>query len=167
MSHQAWLIIIGLQFVTTITGYVAMNAGENEEEAVEKVVDKKFIQEHEEAAEIFVGSTVIVLVISIAAFFLRKEIQLAVYVGICFLSIISSYLGYLAGGLGGELVYKYGAAGAYSNSTSMGLLPTPGIDTSESSNSEGENESLKTDENDYGASDELEDIEDEELKQED
>lgn len=165
MSHQAWLIIIGLQIATTLTGYVAMNAGENEEDAVEKVMNKKFIHAHEEAAEVFVGSTVIVLVLSLAAFFLRKEVQFPVYLGVCFLSLVSSFLAYKAGESGGELVYKHGAAGAYSGNVPMGLLPTPGMNTSES---DGENESLKADDNDYGASDEVEDdIEDDELKQED
>jgi hypothetical protein len=44
-----------------------------------------------------------------------------------------------------------------------GLLPTPGLNTSESD----ENESLKSDDNDYGNSDEAEDVEDDESKQED
>lgn len=165
MSHHAWLIILGLQFATTITGYIAMDAGENEEDLVEKIVDKRIIHEHEEAAEVFVGSTVVVLVLSLAAFFLRKEVQFPVYLGVCFLSLISVYLGYKTGSLGGELVYRYGAAGAYSSNASMGLLPTPALNTSESTDLD-ENESLKTDENDYGSADE-QDIEDEELKQED
>jgi uncharacterized membrane protein len=164
MSQQAWLIIIGLQIATTLTGYIAMNAGENEEDAVEKVVNKKLIHEHEEAAEVFVGSTVIVLVLSVAAFFLRKEVQFPVYLGVCLLSLVSCFLAYKAGELGGELVYKHGAAGAYSDSPSMGILPTPGMNTSESD----ENESLKADDNDYGAADEVdEDVEDDEVKQED
>ena len=106
-----------------------------------------------------------VLVLSLAAFFLRKEVQFPVYLGVCFLSLISCFLAYKAGESGGELVYKHGAGSAYSSNAPMGLLPTPGMHTSES---DGENESLKADDNDYGASDEVEDnIEDDELKQED
>ncbi|MBA2406160.1 MAG: hypothetical protein H0V66_15400, partial [Bdellovibrionales bacterium] len=31
MSHQTWLIIIGLQLATTVTGYIALDSGEDEE----------------------------------------------------------------------------------------------------------------------------------------
>jgi uncharacterized membrane protein len=167
MSHYAWLIIIGLQIATSISGYVAMNAGENEEDQVEKVVSKKIIGEHEEAAEVFVGSTVILLVLSIAAFFLKKELQFPVTLGICVLSLVSCFLAYKAGESGGELVYKYGAARAYATTSTEGLLPTPGMNTSESSAPSDDNESLKADDNDYGSADEIEDVEDDEGKQED
>ncbi len=173
MSNQAWLIIIGLQIATTVTGYVALESGETEEHQVEKVVDKKIIHEHEEAAEIFVGSTVVALVLSVAAFFLRKELQFFVHLGIALLSFVSCYLAYNTGHSGGGLVYEHGAASAYAQVTTSttneteGLLPTPGMNTSESPMPVEENESLKADDNDYGNGDEGEEIEDEGMKQED
>lgn len=170
MTHQAWLVIIGLQIVTTVTGYVALESGENEEHAVEKVLDKKLIHHHEESAEIFVGSTVLALVISIAAFFLRKPIQFYLQLAVCLIALISCYLVYQTGHSGGELVYRYGAANAYGSvntaPVSEGILPTPGMNTSESPTPE-ENESLKKDDNDYGNADESSEIEDEDSKQED
>lgn len=170
MSHQAWLIVIGLQVFTTVSGYVALETGEDEEHQVEKVVDKKLIHEHEEKAEIFAGSTVIALVLSVAVFFLKQELQFAIKLVICLISLISAYLAYNTGHSGGLLVYRYGAASAYAeNETSVtqGLLPTPGLNTSESSVPVDENESLKTDDNDYGNSDEESLDEDDEPKQED
>lgn len=173
MTHQTWLIIIGLQLATTITGYISLDSGENEEERVEKVLEKKLIQEHEEAAEIFVGATVIALVLSVAAYFLRTEIQFFVQLAICLVSLVSCFLAYTTGKLGGELVYRHGAAGAYVRSSQPteaageGLLPTPGMNTSESPMPGDENESLKADDNDYGNADEVEEDDDEEAKQED
>ena len=171
MSHKAWLIIIGLQIMTTVTGYIALDSGEDEEQMVEKVVNKKFIHEHEEAAEIFVGATVVALVLSIAAFFLKTELQFLAQMLVCLVSLISCYLAYNTGNLGGGLVYSHGAASAYVkgsplDSSGAGLLPTR-MNTSESATPVDENESLKTDENDYGVSDEIEEIEDEDSKQED
>lgn len=173
MSHQAWLVIIGLQIVTTVTGYVALDSGEKEEHQVATVMDKKHIHHHEESAEIFVGSTVLALVISIAAYFLRKEIQFYLHLGICLMAMISCYLVYQTGSSGGELVYRYGAANAYGKikiaPVQEGILPTPGMNTSESP-VPSENESLKTDDNDYGNADESSepsDDEDENSKQED
>ena len=166
MSHQAWMIIIGLQILTTATGYIALDSGEEAEETVEKVVDKKIIHEHEERAEIFVGATVLALVLSVAAYFLKTQIQIFVQLAVCVVSLAACFLAYRTGESGGELVYKHGAASAYvtsSDSGANGLLPTPGLNTSESD----ENESLKSDDNDYGNSDEADDVEDDESKQED
>ncbi|WP_408098917.1 DUF2231 domain-containing protein [Peredibacter sp. HCB2-198] len=168
MTPRGWLIIVGLQLVVTITGYVALESGETEEHTVSKVVAKDYIHEHEEAAEIFVGSTVIALVVSIGAFFLRKELQLPIKAAVAVISLVSCYLAYRTGTLGGELVYKYGAASAYAvgvESQPEGILPTPGLNTSESPMPVDENESLKADDNDYGTGDESES--DDEVKQED
>lgn len=168
MSPKSWLIIIGLQLTVVISGYVSLETGETEEHNVEKVVSKKLIHAHEEAAEIFVGSTVLALVLSIGVFFIRKELQLSIKLAIAVITLISSFLGYRTGQLGGELVYKYGAASAYGQvSESSGLLPTPGQMTSESPEPD-ENESLKPDENDYGNDGEvIESPDDEPLRQED
>ncbi len=167
MQPQMWLIIIGLQVAVVVTGYVALESGETEEDKVEKIVGKKLIHEHEEAAEVFVGSTVLVLVLSIAVFFIRKDIGFAIKLGIAGLGLISCFLAYRTGHLGGELVYGHGAASAYTEEQEpQGLLPTPGQKTSESSNPTDDNESLKADDNDYGNSDD-DSVVDDDSKQED
>lgn len=166
MNPKSWLIIVGLQLTVVVTGYVSLETGETEEHTVEKIVSKKIIHEHEEAAEVFVGSTVLALVLSIAAFFIRKEIGFPVKLGIAGLTLVSCYLAYKTGQLGGELVYKHGAAAAYTEATPVeGLLPTPGMNTSESPAPT--NESLKPDENDYGNADEVIESPEEMGKQED
>lgn len=174
MTPRGWLMIIGLQLFVTITGYVSLESGEIEEDMVSKIVDKSFIHEHESAAEIFVGSSVILLVLTVAAFFLRAEFQFYLKLGIALLGLVSGYLAFRAGRLGGDLVYKHGAAAVYANmnqteAAPQGLLPTPGMNTSESPfpvNDE-ENESLKVDENDYGNPESGSSDESEETKQED
>jgi uncharacterized membrane protein len=168
MAPHAWLIIIGLQLVTTVSGYVALETGEDEEHQVEKVVDKKIIHEHEERAEVFVGATVIALVLSVATFFLLNNIQFYLHLTIAAISLVSCFLAYRTGASGGELVYRHGAASAYvqiQDSESQGILPTTGMDTSETPLPTEENESLKADDNDYGNADEGEDTEED--KQED
>ncbi|MGE3608707.1 MAG: DUF2231 domain-containing protein [Bacteriovoracaceae bacterium] len=167
MSPISWAIIVGLQLFVVATGYVALESGEEEEERVEKVVDEKFIEEHEEAAEIFVGSAVIALVISIAAFFIRKEYQFHLQILMAIVALVSCFLAARTGQLGGRLVYIYGAPLAYKQEAPQGILPTPGLNTSESSTPKEENESLKKDDNDYGNNDEESDTEDDDSKQED
>jgi uncharacterized membrane protein len=163
MHPLSWLIIIGLQATVVVTGYLALETGETEEERVEKVVSSELIHKHENAAEIFVGSTVLVLALSIAAFFIRKEISFPLKIAISLLTLISSYLAFNSGELGAELVYEHGAASAYIEERPA-LLPTPGQTTSESPTPV--NESLNADENDYGNSDEALES-DEDSKQED
>jgi hypothetical protein len=109
---------------------------------------------------------VLALVLSVAAYFLKTQIQIFVQLGVCLVSLAACFFAYRTGESGGELVYEHGAASAYatpSHPNVNGLLPTPGLNTSESD----ENESLKSDDNDYGNSDETEDVEDDESKQED
>lgn len=167
MSPKGWLLIVGLQLAVVISGYVSLETGETEEHTVEKVVSKDYIHEHEEAGEIFVGSAVLALVLSIGVFFLRKELQFPIKLTIAVIGIISAFLAWRTGKLGGELVYKHGAASAYGHGVeSSGLLPTPGQQTSESPVDE--NESLKPDENDYGNADEvIESPDDDTTRQED
>lgn len=161
MNAKGWLIIIGLQSAVVMGGYISLETGETEEHVVEKFVDKKIIHKHEEAAEIFVGASVLALVLSIGAFFLRREIGFPVKIAIAGVTVLAGYLAFRTGELGGELVYQHGAANAYLERNQLnedtGLLPTPGEDTSESPMpvNEMENESLKMDDNDYGNVDEV------------
>jgi uncharacterized membrane protein len=168
MTPKGWLIIIGMQLAVVISGYVSLETGETEERRVEKVVSKKLIHEHEEAAEIFVGVSVVALVLSIGTFFLRKELGFRVQMIVALITVLAGYLAYRTGILGGELVYKHGAAGAYtSEAPAEGLLPTPGQNTSESPFPETENESLKVDESDYGNPDEVIESPDDNFREED
>lgn len=165
MTPRGWILIIGLQLVTTITGYVALETGENEEATVLKVVEKSYVQAHESQAEIFVGTTVVALALAIGAFFVKKELQFTVQVVVAVVGILACYFAYKTGKLGGELVYGHGAGSAYSSPKLIEAHPTEVVQP----NSEGPkvNESLKTDENDYGNGDEIEESDSEEAKQED
>jgi uncharacterized membrane protein len=165
MAPQSWLVIIGLQLAVVVSGYVALETGENEEDQVSKVVAKNLIHEHEEAAEIFVGASVLCLLLAIAAYFIPQQLSFRLKLGLGVAGLVTCFLAYRTGEKGGELVYKYGAASVYSSSEE--LLPTPGQKTSESPSGPSENESLKTDDNDYGNSDEDVRSDDEFTKQED
>ncbi len=172
MTPRGWLLIVGLQLVTTITGYIALETGENEEVTVQKVVEKSFIQQHESQAEVFVGATVVTLALAIGAFFVKKEFQFSLQLLVAAIGILTGYFAFQAGKLGGELVYVHGAGSAYAKpqvqQSPEGILPTPGMNTSESVQPAAEiNESLKPDENDYGNGDEVEEADGEDAKQED
>lgn len=167
MNPISWGVVLGLQLLLTGSSYLALETGETDEEMVEKVVERKLIQEHEEAAEMFAGSTVIALVLSVVAFFVIQQFQFRLQMSVLAVTLLSAFLAYRTGMLGGELVYVHGAPSAYQLADEpQGILPTPGQNTSESSFPVEENESLKADEFDYGNDDEM--IQEEDgMKQED
>jgi len=170
MSPSAWLIIIGFQAILAGSGYLALETGETDEKIAAKVVSKSLIHEHEEKAEIFVGVTVLALVVSVAAFFIKKDLQFYLQLGVVILSLVACFLAYRTGESGGELVYRYGAAGGHIGKDLQLMSPaqkSPTGMSQESSISE-ENESLKTDDHDYGNQEEMDGSVDEDfLKQED
>jgi uncharacterized membrane protein len=138
MAAGGWLIVVGLSAFVTAGAYLALETGEVEEEQVEKVVAERLIGEHEEAAELFAGSTVLVLVLGLVAFFVKNEFRFQLQVVVVLVASIAVYLAYRTGKLGGELVYRHGAASVYTSDSgaggnqSHGILPTPGKNTSES-----------------------------------
>lgn len=112
----ALVLLPVLYFSISGLAYIAMETGEDEEHTVEKVVDEKYIEEHEESAETFFVASLVVAAISLAPLFLTKKAG----VKVCFPILLAAhglliYLVYLVGHSGGELVYKYKAPNAYSS----------------------------------------------------
>jgi len=114
LPRKAFYAVIALQAVLVGTGYLAMQSGEEDEERVEKVVAKKLIHEHEEAAEAFVytGGGALVLML-LAGFYPKEKIALIA----AMLSLATTFavlmMGIRTGDAGGALVYRHGAASAY------------------------------------------------------
>lgn len=160
---QVWTIIVGLQLVATVSGYVAMSLGENEEEIVEKVVGKEALHHHEEHAEMFVAATVAASVFSATVLFVKTSAQFPLMLVSFILMLGQLFLGVRSGQSGGALVYVHKAAEAYSQNRlsqePQGLLPTPGMNTSESEHPE--------DENDYAPGEAVEEDETEEDREDD
>jgi uncharacterized membrane protein len=107
-TKPMWLVVVALQAAVLVGGLVAMNSGEDEEETVEKVVNERFIEEHEERAEAFVWSAGITLALSVAVLVVGpQQIGTAAMVT-ALAAAITLGLGYRVGHSGGELVFKHG-----------------------------------------------------------
>lgn len=113
LAPNGWLVIVGLQVFVTVMGYVSLETGEIDEPLVGAILEKSLIQEHESAAELFVGATVITLMLSIGLLFMQRELQFKLQLGVMLLSLICCFLAYRTGQLGGALVYEHGAAQAF------------------------------------------------------
>lgn len=121
LPKGAWVGVVLLQVVLVGAGIAAMETGEDEEERVESVVAERFIERHEEAAEVFVWGAGGALVPAVLALLLPgtgvKRWTALVAVGA--MGVVT-FLGYRVGEAGGELVYRHGAASAYTKPTTAG-----------------------------------------------
>jgi hypothetical protein len=114
LPARGWIVAVALQAILVASGVVSINSGERQEERVERIVPKRFLHEHEEAAEAFVwaaGGVLAVMVIAGALSKRRAGLPLALVATVGTFVVLP--LGVHAGRTGGGLVYEHGAAGAY------------------------------------------------------
>ncbi len=107
-----WGLTVGLLFALSVSAWVAIETGEDQEERVERVVADAPLDTHEDAATAFLWLSVGLLAVAgvgllpgrvgSSARFLATAGSLALLVA-----------GYRVGHSGGELVYTHGAASAY------------------------------------------------------
>lgn len=115
LPPRAWSIAVALQAVLFLGAVAAINTGGREEHRVESVVAESHIEAHEELATVFAGVSAVVFAVAALALVLRRKKAGLVLAGLTVLgSFVVLTLGIKAGHAGGELVYKYNAASAYS-----------------------------------------------------
>ncbi len=114
LPARAWVIAVALQAVLVGTGVLAVQSGEADEDRVESVIAERFIEQHEQAAELFVWASGGVLAVMLLGFLLssRRTGQLAGALATLG-TLVVLWLGYQTGQAGGELVYRHGAAQVY------------------------------------------------------
>jgi uncharacterized membrane protein len=115
LPPRSWIIVVALQLLLVGSGWFAMEAGEDEEERVEQVVRKQAIHDHEERAEVFVWAAAITLALSLVVFVAGERVVAAAAVATV-AALVVLVLAYRTGISGGELVYRHGAASAYTGS---------------------------------------------------
>lgn len=120
LPGRSWGLLVGLQALVLAGGIAARTTGEAEEEKVENVVAESRIEAHEEAANQFMIATVLVLLLSGAGLFVSEERKRYVGVAVTVGSLAVAGLAVKVGHAGGELVYTYGAASAYTTQAGAG-----------------------------------------------
>lgn len=123
VPRRAWWGAVILQGVLLVSGLAALRSGEADEERVEAVAPESAIEAHEEAAQVFVAASALVLAGAVAAGLLRNEgtaKNLAAMAAAGTLAVVG--LGVRVGHAGGELVYTHGAASAYADGAPMAGL---------------------------------------------
>jgi uncharacterized membrane protein len=109
---RAWAAIVLLQALLVGFAWFSIETGEEQEDRVEKVVERDVIHEHEEAAEAFIIAAAIALVAMGAGLLPERNGRLGRIAGTV-LAVVVFALGANTGRLGGALVYEHGAASAY------------------------------------------------------
>jgi len=111
-TSMAWFPVLALATMVFFGTLIAKNTGEEEEDAVEEVVSRRAIHDHEENADLFGILAGIMLATTVAAFLPSKWGRMARYATLA-MSLAVAFSAYQSGRSGGELVYKLGAASAY------------------------------------------------------
>jgi uncharacterized membrane protein len=108
----AWAVPTGLALALTLSAWLAVEAGESQEERVEHVVGEGALHSHEEGAERFLLLSGMLLLVSGAGLlggYAGRSARLATLVGSLGLAAVGAQVGHT----GGKLVYQEGAASAY------------------------------------------------------
>ena len=112
--RRAWSAPLAAAAALTLSAFVATRTGESEEDRVERVVAESAIEEHEEAGELFLMLSGVLLVVATAGLLPRTVGQAArVVTAAGALGLVAA--GVVVGHSGGALVYREGAAAAYTN----------------------------------------------------
>lgn len=110
--RKAWTVPLAMAAALALGAFVATRTGENEEDQVERVVAKGAIHGHEEAAERFLTLSGVLLVVAAAGLLpgtAGRAARMVTAAGA--LGLVGA--GIQVGHSGGTLVYREGAANAY------------------------------------------------------
>ncbi|MFW6051209.1 MAG: DUF2231 domain-containing protein [Myxococcota bacterium] len=114
---RPWLMVPALALLIFGSALVAMNSGEADEEKVERVVPAAALEEHEETAEAFVWTAGGMLLLALLGLAPAPAVRRGAIVATAAASVALGGLALQTGKLGGELVYRHGAADAHRDVT--------------------------------------------------
>ncbi len=109
---KAWSIAAAMLGALSLSAWVSLETGQDQEETVESVVPEQALEIHEEAAEAFFALSLVVLSIAAVGLVGGRIGTVARYAAAAG-TVALVVAGYSVGHSGGKLVYTYGAASAY------------------------------------------------------
>ena len=113
--RAAWGIFVAMLAALVVSSWVSLQTGEQQEERVEGVVSEGSIHIHEEAAELFLAISTGVLVLALGGFVGGRVGRASRWVTAAGTAAVLGS-GWNVGHSGGMLVYRDGAAAAYTGS---------------------------------------------------
>jgi hypothetical protein len=113
---RAWGVAAALFAALTLSSWMAVESGEQAGERVERVVAEAPLESHEEAAEGFLTMSAVVLGVALVGLGGGRVGRAARLLGTAG-SVVLLGAGWRVGHSGGALVYRHGAASAYTTTT--------------------------------------------------
>lgn len=120
---RAWSGVVLLGLLLVVSSWVALETGEAEEDRVERVVAERFIETHEEAAEVFMTLSVVLLFGTSVGLLGGRVGGLARGASVLIAAAVL-LAGIQVGQRGGALVYEHGAARAYADTRAKAAAAT-------------------------------------------
>jgi hypothetical protein len=134
-AARAWIAPLAIAAALSLSSWIAVETGENQGERVEQVLQDAPLDAHEEAAEAFLTGSFVLLLVTAAGFVrgpIGKISRVAAGTGAIALIAGATYVGHT----GGQLVYKYGAASAYTTPGAPSNVAATGAAASKSHDEE-------------------------------
>ena len=125
--RRAWSIPLAVALALTASAWAAVETGEEQDERVERVVAEQPLSAHEEMAEAFLTSSAVLAVVAAAGLLggiAGKSARIVTAVGSLVLVAGAARVGHT----GGQLVYRYGAASAYTSPSASGAMAAGTVD---------------------------------------
>lgn len=124
LPARAWVPVVAFHLLLVASAWAALETGEQDEERVEPVVGERLIHEHEEAAEWFLWSAVAATLVS-GLGLLGGTVGGVGRIATVAATLVVFGAGIRTGHLGGELVYRHGAARAHVEGVARPTAPAP------------------------------------------
>jgi uncharacterized membrane protein len=113
-SRRAWIVPLALSAALALSAWVSVETGEAQDERVEQVVPGQALDRHEDAAELFLNLSGVLLLVTAAGLAggaVGKSARVVAMIGAAALVVVVARVGHT----GGQLVYQYDAASAYAH----------------------------------------------------
>ncbi len=118
---RSWGVAAAMFALLAVSSWVSIETGEDQEDRVESIVPDAVLDTHEDAAEQFLWLAVAVFGVATVGV-LQGRIGNTARVLATVGSLGLLVAGYRVGHSGGELVYTYGAAAGYTDTTNRGTV---------------------------------------------
>jgi uncharacterized membrane protein len=113
-NPRTWSVIVALQLMLLIAGFMALRSGRGEEGRVEDRIPETALETHEEYAEQFLWATGLTLALAGTALVVRKKSLVKGLTAVTVLGTLAvAGAAIRVGHAGGKLVYVHNAAAAY------------------------------------------------------
>lgn len=109
---RAWSLPLVIGAALTLSSWIAVETGEDQDERVERVVAEQPLETHEERAELFLTLSGVLLLVTATGLIggvVGRAGRITATAGAVALVVAAAQVGHS----GGELVYRHGAASAY------------------------------------------------------